>query len=918
MRSFLQKLSIFTLSAFTIILLVFGIVYKFVIPPIISSQNIVNFVAKRAGDTINAEIKIEQPKLKTGRYIAFTLKEFSINKDGKNLLKLANIDTLFSIKGIFQRKIIVRKMVAENIYADAYNLPKIFPQKEKKKKKKSDFIKIDFYNVLLGVKNCTISYYGPNYDIDFSAKHMVFDRTRDRKFLHFDFDLGIKHEPHKILVSANDMNKIFMENKTAYVKDFPIEIDKSKIIINAFMTNKGEYKLNISGQNFNASDISNIVRSDIFVKNGSQMLAPIKDINGNVDFDLTLGKNKTDGKININEVNFKVVPLLDIPVKITQGEVLIGNSDFEFKDFKGFYNNRAANSLKMEGTTKDYHNSCDTKILSEFHVTNDFFLNYLSKLLGSNIQLVGETDSRLILKSKNGSCDIFWGFKLDENKGFKFGEQEMVLKDYKTLFLADLSIFKNILKINKINYYISNELKRGITPLITIGGSLDMAQNMKILNLNLNMPRPLPSEFLNFIACRKIFKKGQVSGKVAIDNTGSYPTMDGEFAFDKVFVPAQRIYIRSANLTTKGDKITLKTEGRFRRSSYKFNGNILNRLVLPIIAQDVNLTVDDVDVERILTKPQNPEQQETSAEQALISTGEENEEDKEMPEFTKGLIIVENCSLDVIKGVYKEINFSDLHADMSLDSDGVLHLKSNKFNIANGTSTLRANADLVNRNYYMKLGIREVDSDIMATSILGMPRQISGKAKGLIELNADKSLKLNGDIKFKINNGTIGQIGYVEYILKVASLFRNPLAMISPSTVVDLVNIPDGNFDEISGEMKLKDNIIERMRIESTAPELATLIMGRYNLTTNDASLRVYTKFSDKGRGFASFLRNISLNTLASKLPISARNDSNYYSNELSQIPKLESGEDRAQVFLTKIDGDIINYNFLSFLKRIK
>ena len=82
--------------------------------------------------------------------------------------------------------------------------------------------------------------------------------------------------------------------------------------------------------------------------------------------------------------------------------------------------------------------------------------------------------------------------------------------------------------------------------------------------------------------------------------------------------------------------------------------------------------------------------------------------------------------------------------------------------------------------------------------------------------------------------------------------------------------------------------------------------------------IRIYTKITDEGKGFAGVLRNLSLNSIAAKLPISARNESNYYANELSQIPALESGEERAQVFLTKVDGDIINYNFLSSLKRIK
>ncbi len=916
MKSFSRKLPTFILSA-SLIVVAGGLgLYKYVVPAVVSNGMFINYIQEQASKALGAEVKIVEPKLRTGFDVAFTVNSIEVNKDGKNLLLLNNIDTLFSLKEIFAKRIIVKKMVADKIYADIDDIMAIAPKEKKEKSTKSPII-LDFYNVLLGVKDCTIIYNNPAFDLDFKARHMIFDRTNERKYLHFDFDFELKKDSHKIAVSANDMNRIFMENKTAYIKDFPITIDKSSILINAFLKRKGGYELNISAKDFSASDIADIVRSNIVVANGRQMLEPIGNVKGSVDFNLKLAKNVTDGKIKVNNVTFDVIPLLNIPITVTQGNVEIGNKDIEYKDFEGFYNKKAENKFKLKGYTKDYQKTCDTKITSGVFVTNDFFKNYLSKMLNSPIELVGNAGSMLILTSKNGSCDILWYFLLKENQGFKFGEQKMVLKDYKTMFKADLSIIKNILKINTINYYITQELKKGMTPLVSIKGNIDMSDNMKLLDLNLDMPHPLPSEFLNFLACQRIFKKGEVSGKMSINNRGKVPTMEGEFALDKVLIPAQRVFIKNAKLTAKGGLIDVKADGRFRRSSYKFNGKVLNELKFPIIAKDVILTVDDVDVEKILTQPQLPEG-EQPPQPTLVSTRAENEENMELPAFPKGLIVLEKCSLNLIKGVYKEINFGNLHADMTLDKNGVMNLKSNKFDIAEGTSALKINADLYERNYYLRLGIKDVNSDIMATSILGLPRQISGKAMGLIELNTDKSLKLNGDIKFKIHNGTIGQVGYVEYILKVASLFRNPLAMISPSTVVDLVSIPDGRFEEIQGEMKLKDNVIERMKIMSSADELATFIIGRYDLTYNDAMLRVYTKFSNKGKGLAGALRNISLNSLASKISISSRNDSNYYARELEQIPKLKTGEDKAQVFLTKVDGDILNFNFLSSLKRIK
>ena len=117
----------------------------------------------------------------------------------------------------------------------------------------------------------------------------------------------------------------------------------------------------------------------------------------------------------------------------------------------------------------------------------------------------------------------------------------------------------------------------------------------------------------------------------------------------------------------------------------------------------------------------------------------------------------------------------------------------------------------------MLLGVKEVDSDLIASNILQLEKEISGKASGFIKLNTDNSMKLNGSMKFDIKDGTIQKVGMVEYILKFAALFRNPLTMISPSIFSDLVNVPDGNFKTINGQLEIKDNVIERMMIKSSS-----------------------------------------------------------------------------------------------------
>ena len=247
-----------------------------------------------------------------------------------------------------------------------------------------------------------------------------------------------------------------------------------------------------------------------------------------------------------------------------------------------------------------------------------------------------------------------------------------------------------------------------------------------------------------------------------------------------------------------------------------------------------------------------------------------------------------------------------------------LDLHSNKFDIAEGISTIKVLCDLTKHKYYLRLGVKDVNSDTMTTTLLNLPREISGKASGLIEINTDDSMKLSGQIKFAINNGQIQKIGLVEYLMKFASLFRNPLVTISPSIFSDIVNIPEGNFDKISGELYLDKNFVKLLKIKSSSPQLSSYIVGCYNLDTSDAILRIYTKFSNKNKGAAGFLRKFSLSSLANKMPLSSRNDANYYSSELKHLPPIEADEKDCEIFLTSVDGDVEHNNFLSSLKKIK
>ena len=355
--------------------------------------------------------------------------------------------------------------------------------------------------------------------------------------------------------------------------------------------------------------------------------------------------------------------------------------------------------------------------------------------------------------------------------------------------------------------------------------------------------------------------------------------------------------------------------------NFDFTGDIANGIKFPIVIKDVNLGLDKLNVDRIL-QSFNMQNTEAIKEQPKVSEAELEDENSEEADnavvFDVNNLIIERCIFRLKEGNYKDIKFGNLAANLTLDKNNILQLHSNRFDIAEGISSVKVFCDLKKHKYNLKLGAKDVNSDLMSTTLLNLPREISGKASGIIDLYTDDSLKLNGAIKFAVNDGQIQKIGLVEYVMKFAALFRNPLVMISPSTISDIVNIPEGKFKKITGDLFIRNNVIEFLKIKSSSPQLSSYIAGRYDIEKSDATLRIYTKFSNEKKGFAGALRSFSLNSLANRIPLSSRNDAQYYAAELEQLPPLETGDEHAQVFLTKVDGDVVNNNFLSSLKKIK
>ena len=919
-------------SIFLTIILVVGLtafLYLKVLPWAVANKKVMNFIENSVSEILGAEFSLQQPHLKTewrsGLYLKF--KNASIKDGDKVLLNVDNFDSIMSLKKIFKKELIIKKIYIDSVNADVSAILSLPPFKDTKEKQGG--LVLDIFESDMNIKKANIFYQiDKENSVKADIKNLTIADNPDKKYMTYDMHAILMRDGHTLNIwTKEDGRNTTIENKQKLVlKNSNLKVDKTNILLNGDVDSRN-YNLNFKGEKFKLNHAIDILNSQIIANNFGDYLAYFKNTDGDFNFDVDVKTSGIKGKVWLNKISFMLVPMANIPIVLNQGEIIFDSNKINLKNFKGYYDGKLYNGIDFAGVVNDYTNTVDTDITGNAIVTNDFAKKYFSKMVSYPLEIKGKADTRIMLKSKNNKMDAIWLYKFEKGNGFIIDGEEPFLNDRAIrVLVAKMHLENNLLALKSLDYHIARQdekRNRNHIPILSMNGNIDLSGGKQaVQDFGLTLTKPMPSGFVNMLIKQNLFKNGTFTGYMRYINKGKNPVLNGDFQVNEVGIPSQRLFVKSGSVKTENGNLHIVANGGYRRSKYNVDAKIKNEIVFPIIVKDANLEVDNMDVEKYLQPFNNQTVSDKASENVHDAISKSLEKDVESDEniqtFDLANLIVEKCTLKVKKGNYKKIDFADIVGHLTLDKNSILNLNSNRFNIAEGQAEAKINCDLKKHKYNLILALIRVNSDTMATELVNLPKEINGKASGILDLNTDESLKLNGTVKFVVQNGEIAKIGLVEYTMKVASLFRNPIVMVTPSVVADLVDVPEGKFDRINGSLTLERNVIRKMVIKTVSPMLSTYIVGRYNLDNQDAILRVYTRFSNRKKGAYGFLRSVSLNTLANRIPLSTRNNSNYYEAEIKELPPIEADEKDCQIFLTKVDGDIVSNNFLSSLHRIK
>ena len=298
--------------------------YLWIIPHLVASHRLHQFIDAKMYESMGVNLVSKNVELKTGfPIITFKADLFKLTQKDKDILVLENIDTEFSITKLFKKKIIVNKLGADYIFADVNKIVSLIPEQKEKEEVKTDWY-VDFMNSYLYLKQLKVLYTVNDVGFDIDTKSIVIDNSqKEKKFVHFDIKGQMTQGKNKVKVLFKDENKVYIKDNHLIIDESVISFNKSKLHIKGNIVDDKKYEVNVFAKDFGISNIVSLIKSDLVIKNGSEMLSYFDNIEGGFDFNIALAPKGLNGNINLHHLCFILIPIENVPVHIHSGNIAI-------------------------------------------------------------------------------------------------------------------------------------------------------------------------------------------------------------------------------------------------------------------------------------------------------------------------------------------------------------------------------------------------------------------------------------------------------------------------------------------------------------------------------------------------------------------------------------------------------------------
>jgi len=877
--------------------------YRYGLPYILTHNTVIEYTSKFVKKNFSVDLVLKNPSLITdfNSGISVSFDDFSlIDKNNVTLFKIEDFSTKFYLKDIIFYHIKPEYLNSKTVFMDLSGLIDTFVPQNPVQSTAPNNLVLDIFNTKFDIKNVLITY---NLLEKEDCKIVIKDLKRSDKFINFTSDIDVL----LLNLKLKNKDKLYIENGKLYFDDFVINHKSEKIVLTGwsddFLTNKNfDYDIAIKGNKITFNELK---------------LGTLENFDGNTDIDIRLTQKDFYGGMVFNDIYIKD-GLTGISIAIPNFKTGFDTKHLKIHKINGYFCDYPKNKFDIEISVNNYlKRNMTYNGLVNIDFTSEFAKEFLTKKFGYEVGVVGVPNFKFIFNGDYKKLDLTALYKMDAGEDFLIAGKGLGLSDKERVMIAKIEANAKKLILKSFDFvvtFIDKNKKERRTPIVGFHADWDISKaGLDLQTLGFKIHRFIPAEFFNAITNQRTLRRGLIKGQLEIDNRGNIPKIKGALTLDKVRIPAERIFIKTMSFVADDKFINILADGKYKKSAFEVKSKIENKLIFPLHVKDMVLSIDDIDVEKMLSN------RNVSKTEQVTTPDEEGEIGDEVEAFDIGNIIVEKANVIINKGVYKEVNFGNLNATASLDKNSHFVLTSNKFDIADGYSGLNFSGNLKENVFKLILGAKNVNSQKLAAAFLGLKNEISGEANGLIDLTIDNSnADLSGKIVFNVKKGQMFLLGFAEYIMRAVNTFRNPLLSLNLNNLIGLVKSDKGDFDSVSGELIIDKNVITDMKIKTQSDTLATYIVGKYGLLDFDADLKIFTKFSRNNRTKLGAFGDFSLLGTSSHLANEMNSDFSLYREYILDIPQIDVHNKDVSIYLIKVDGDILSENYLSSVKKIK
>ena len=629
--------------------------------------------------------------------------------------------------------------------------------------------------------------------------------------------------------------------------------------------------------------------------------------------DISNPKTEADLVIQLKDISLDKLNKIFPKFKASNGFIKNGSIIFKGKDVK-------FNSISMDyGSTPIFLNAKIKDIYNLKILEADFSTivneascdNMINPYLVSPVKIVGEIPIQGFFKGNEHNYFIDFSAIIPKNSDISFSGANLGDVNHKREIQGKVFVNDDVATINnlKLINYIANQNNKvnEMTAIKVDGQILQKDKNILYNNLKVATNTPINVRVLNLLFKKSILKKGNFDCNITLNGDVKEPKINGKITLHDLDIPLYSAQINNIKIAISNKFIDGEITAKNKQSDVKINFHALNKLSAPYVIKDVIVYSNKVDILDALNSiTPNTSKADISSKHDFSIKPED--------------VIIEKGSFDFKELQYGDIMTQNLKGNLAYKNN-VLNLANLAFDIAQGKIIALGNYDIKTTKLDLGARMDGCDSNVLATSFLGLPNQIFGKMNGTVSLtaknlNTPQGIKnIKSDIDFSINNGKMPKLGSLEYLLRAGNLFKNGILGLSLNNIIEVLTpYKTGEFEKISGNLKIANGEIEDLNILSQGKNLSLFLEGNYSLLESFADIKIYGKLSQSISNALGALGNASISQFVEFITQSKkeRNEKDIeLQNKLEKIPTIEVENPEPRYFKAKVLGDINKDNYI-------